>query len=176
MCAELKFNHCWVRPSAGKMGCLVLLWKNSIRVEVVSLSSNHIDALVGVDPDEKWRFTEVYGFLDSARKHETWSLLYSLHLRFILPWLCIRDFNELLWSHEKLGLGPRQDCLMKGFRDDLDECSFMDLDYVGDKFTWRGKRAGGLVLERLDRAVATHGWFAHFPGFKVQHLHTHPLL
>lgn len=166
----------WVGPSAGKTGCLVLLWKNSVRVEVVSSSPNYIDALVGVDPDEKWRFIGVYGFPDSARKHETWSLLRSLHLRFTLPWLCAGDFNELLWSPEKLGLGPRQDFLMKEFRDVLDECGFMNLSYVGGKFTWRGKRAGGsggLVLERLDRAVATNGWFARFPGSKVQDLHTH---
>nr|POE67813.1 putative ribonuclease h protein [Quercus suber] len=49
----------------------------------------------------------------------------------------------------------------------------MDLGYIGEKFTWRGKRAGGMVLERLDRAVATNAWFSRFPGSKVQHLNTH---
>ncbi|XP_075668948.1 uncharacterized protein LOC142638768 [Castanea sativa] len=160
-------------PKPHSEGYLVLLWKNSVRVEVVLSSPNHIDALVGVKLDEQWRFTGVYGFPNSARKHETWSLIRSLHLRFTLSWLCAGDFNELIWSHKKLGLGPRQDYLMKEFHDVLDECGFMDLGYVGDKFTWRGKRAGGLVLERLDRAVATNGWVACFSGFKVQHLHTH---
>ncbi|KAL0011121.1 hypothetical protein SO802_006229 [Lithocarpus litseifolius] len=144
LCVDLKFDHCWIGPSAGKTGCLVLLWKDSVSVEVVSSSPNHIDALVGADPVDQ----------------------------FSLPWLCVDDFNELLWSHEKLGLGPKQDCRMKEFRDVLDECGFMDLGYVGEKFTWRGKRAGGMVLERLDRADATNGWFSRFPGFKVQHLHT----
>jgi len=27
-------------------------------------------------------------------------------------------------------------------------------------------------LERFDRAVASNGWFSHFPGSKVQHLRT----
>ena len=116
---------------------------------------------------DQWRFTGVYGFADSTRKHETWSLLHSLHHRSSLPWMCAGDFNELLWSHEKLSLDPRQDCKMKVFRDVLDECGLMDLGYVGDKFTWWGKRAGGLVLERLDRAVASNGWLSHFPGSKV---------
>lgn len=62
---------------------------------------------------------------------------------------------------------------MKDFRDALDKCSLMDLGYVGEKFAWRGKRAGGLVLERLDRAVANNGWFSLNSGTKVQHLHTH---
>ena len=67
--------------------------------------------------------------------------------------------------------GARGTCLF--LPDVLDECGLMDLGYVGDKFTWRGKRAGGLVLERLDRAVASNGWFSRFPGSKVQHLRTH---
>ena len=62
---------------------------------------------------------------------------------------------------------------MQDFKDVLDECGLMDLGYVGDKFTWRGKRAGGLVLERLDRVVASNGWFSRFPGSKVQHHHTY---
>lgn len=62
---------------------------------------------------------------------------------------------------------------MKAFRDVLDKCGFMDLGYVGGKFTWKGKRPGGLVLKRLDRVVATNGWFSLNPGTKVQHLPTH---
>ena len=62
---------------------------------------------------------------------------------------------------------------MMAFRDVLDECGFMDLGFVGDKFTWKGKRAGGLVLERLDRVVASNDWFSLNPGTKVRHLNTH---
>lgn len=62
---------------------------------------------------------------------------------------------------------------MKAFQDVLDKCGFMDLGYVGGKFTWRGKRPGGLVLKRLDRVIATNGWFSLNPGTKVQHLPTH---
>ena len=45
---------------------------------------------------------------------------------------------------------------MLAFRNVVDECGLMDLGFVGDKFTWKGKRAGGLVLERLDRALASN--------------------
>ena len=87
--------------------------------------------------------------------------------------MCAEDFNEILWSHEKLGLGAKQEGMMKESRDALDVCGLMDLGFVGDKFTWRGKRVGGLVLERLDRAVADNAWFSLFPSTKVQHLCTH---
>lgn len=62
---------------------------------------------------------------------------------------------------------------MMAFRDAPDECGFMDLGFIGDKYTWRGKRAGGLVLERLDKAVATNEWFSLYPGTKIKHLNTH---
>ena len=173
LCCELKFDQCWIGPSAGKIGCLALFWKNAVKIKVISSSPNHIDATVGEISELQWRFTGIYGFADKAKKHETWSLIRDLHRRSPLPWVCAGDFNEILWSHEKLGLGARPEGVMKEFRDALDECGLMDLGYVGDKFTWRGKRAGGMVLERLDRAVADNGWFALYPSTKVQHLRTH---
>lgn len=146
LCDELKFDHCWIGPRASKTGYLAMLWKKSVKVEMVSSSPNHIDAVVGEYVSDKWRFTGVYGFVDKSRKHETWSLLRDLHRHCSLPWMCAGDFNEILWSYEKLGLGLRQEGIMKEFRDVLDECGLMDLGYVGEKFTWKGKRVGGLVL------------------------------
>lgn len=43
-------------------------------------------------------------------------------------------------------------------------------DFLGDKFTWKGKQVGGLVLERLDCSVANNLWFSLNPAIKVQHL------
>nr|XP_023917861.1 uncharacterized protein LOC112029413 [Quercus suber] len=147
------------------------MWKDSVKVNVVSSSPNHIDAIVGDASETQWRFTGVYGHADASRKHDSWSLLCDLHRQSSLPWMCVGDFNEILWSHEKLGLGPRKESLMRDFQDVLDECGIMDLGFVGDKFTWRGKRAA--VLERLDSFVADNGWFALNLSTKVQHLQTH---
>ena len=62
---------------------------------------------------------------------------------------------------------------MRAFRDVLDECGLKDLGYLGDKFTWKGKKQGGMVFERLDRAVANNQWFFLNPGSSVHHLQTH---
>ena len=172
LCSNLKFEHCWIGPNAGNLGCLALFWRSSVRIEVVSSSPNHIDTIVGEAGNGQWRFTGVYGFADSSKKQETWALLRELHRRSPLPWLCAGDFNEILWSHEKTGLSHRREVQMLAFRNVLDECGLMDLGFVGDKFTWKGKRAGGLVLERLDRALASNGWFALNPGTKVRHLNS----
>lgn len=47
----------------------------------------------------------------------------------------------------------------------------MDLRYIGDKFTWRGKQSGGLILDRLDHVLATNSWVTENPATRVQHLH-----
>ncbi|XP_075666319.1 uncharacterized protein LOC142636117 [Castanea sativa] len=78
-----------------------------------------------------------------------------------LPWMCAGDFNEILLLHEKLGGAPRSETAMREFREVVDDCGFMDLGYMGRKFTWRGKWGDGMVLERLDRALATYSWFEH---------------
>ena len=126
-----------------KIGCLAFFWKKPVHIEVISSSLNHIDTIVSRNPETQWQFTSIYGFMEVARKPETWSRIRSLHRSVSLPWLCTRDFNEILWSHEKLGLGPRQEGCMKAFRNVLDECGLKDLGYMGDKFTWKGKRQEG---------------------------------
>ena len=59
---------------------------------------------------------------------------------------------------------------MVAFRDVVDECGLVDLGYVGHKITWRGKRQGRLVLERLDRAFATASWLSLNPATQVNHV------
>ena len=47
----------------------------------------------------------------------------------------------------------------------------MDLGYVGPNFTWcRHFENGTSIWERLDRGMATNGWFLKFPSSKVHHL------
>ena len=52
-----------------------------------------------------------------------------------MPWLCASDFNEIAKTYEKMGGRLRPNVQIKNFRDVLDECGLMDLDFVGYKFT-----------------------------------------
>ena len=57
---------------------------------------------------------------------------------------------------------------MQDFRDVLDEFGFIDLGFVGNKFTWYKNFSNGhTIWERLDRAVGTHSWLSLFPATKV---------
>lgn len=49
---------------------LVLFWRKDIRVELLSLSSNHIDAVIQGDGSaQTWRYTGFYGVADQNLRH-----------------------------------------------------------------------------------------------------------
>ena len=82
--------------------------------------------------------------------------------------MCAGDFNEIAKSHEKYGGHLRLTKQMQDFQDIVDECSVMDLGFVGTKFTWyKNYPNGGTIWERLDREVGTKEWLSVFPATKV---------
>ena len=52
----------------------------------------------------------------------------------------------------------------------MDDCSFIDLGYVGFPYTWHKHFAGYTIFERLDRGLAIVDWFTRLPGTKIHHL------
>ena len=101
-----------------------------------------------------------------------WDSLQSLNHHFDIPWLCAGDFNEIVKQEEKLGGATRNQGWMQLFRDVLDECGFLDLGFVGNRFTWSKHFTDGhFIWERLDRGVVNASWFLKFPGTIVHHLH-----
>ena len=96
---------------------------------------------------------------------------FGLHKQCSLPWLCGGDFNEILKSHEKSGGRLRPYGQVDQFREVLDECNLLDLSYSRNKFTWsRSYPNGGMVWERLDRAVGSVDWYDFYPETCVQTL------
>ena len=69
--------------------------------------------------------------------------LRCLERKFQIPWLCAGDFNELTRGDEKLGGNRSSHNQMQLFRDAIDKCGFIDLGYLGSKFTWRKHFANG---------------------------------
>ena len=109
--------------------------KNSIDVDVVDSHRYFIDAIIDGNTDNAWRFTGFYGEPETYRRSKAWSKLRSLNSRMNIPWICGGDFNEIVRKEEKWGRIPRDHNQMQLFRDVIDECQFMDMGYVGPKFT-----------------------------------------
>ena len=87
-------------------GGLVLLWRMDVQFRVVSSSLNHVDAIINKGRENTWRFIGFYGALETSNCHISWNLLRNLNAQFDFPWLCARDFNKILKSHEKMGGRP----------------------------------------------------------------------
>ncbi|KAL4597773.1 hypothetical protein ACB092_11G013300 [Castanea dentata] len=114
-----------------------------------------------------WRFTGFYGEPVCHKRFESWNKLRQLQKKFNLPWLCARDFNEILGNSEKLGGSNRSQAQMQLFRDVVDECGFIDLGYSGHRFTWQKHfSTGHSIWERLNRALVTNDWLLRFVGTK----------
>ena len=62
-----------------KGGGLVMYWKDDIKVDVVSSSLNHIDAIIDKESQATWCFTGFYGEPETHKRQESWDLLRSLH-------------------------------------------------------------------------------------------------
>lgn len=139
-------------------------------MDIETFSKNHIDTMINKNKENKWRFTCFYGELNTHKRHESWVKLRALKNRGSSPWLCVRDFNEITRQSEKQGVRSRRNNQMQSLWIALDECGFMDLEFVRFPFTWHKHFAEFTVQERLDRSLATNEWFLMFLGTKVHHL------
>ncbi|XP_020234400.1 uncharacterized protein LOC109814395 [Cajanus cajan] len=83
------------------------------------------------------------------------------------PWMVMRDFNAVLYSHERVG-GVGTSCIRgdNAFRDWVNQCNLVDLGFIGAPFTW----CRGRLFERLDRALASYDWRLLFPKATLSHL------
>ncbi|XP_075633790.1 uncharacterized protein LOC142606301 [Castanea sativa] len=152
-------------------GGLALYWKSDFGVDVQTFSDHHIDALINQGVDDAWRFTSFYGDPDTASRDDSWNLLRSLSHRFNFSWVCMSDFNEMLFANEKMGWLDRPERQMQGFQDALDYCHLKDLGFNGFPYTWCNRRPGDQnTWIRLDRSVATIDWILQFPASRIHHL------
>ena len=98
-------------------------------------------------------------------------MLRTLSNQFSFPWVCIGDFNEILFADWKQGWLDRPKRQMQGFREAFNFCRLKDLGYNGFPFTWCNRRPGNQnVWIRLDRGVATIDWILTFPSSRIHHL------
>ncbi|XP_021715945.1 uncharacterized protein LOC110683843 [Chenopodium quinoa] len=156
----------------GRSGGLALLWRKGLDVVLQSMSVHHIDVEVrGGLGDMLWRMTGFYGWPEVQNRHLSWSLLRELASHSTLPWMCIGDFNEILYESKKSGVNDRAEWQMSNFRDAINFCGFSCIPFLGYEFTYdNGRGEGENYQSRLDRALATVGWNDFFPNAHVVHL------
>lgn len=149
-----------------------MAWKEEDNIDLRSFPRNHIDVLVnGDNVNVDWCFTGFYGSPFERNRVDTWNLLRSLRANSNFPWLVAGDFNEILFSFEKVGGVSRDERRMEAFRDMLEECNLTDVGFSGPMFTWeRENLVETNIRERLDQGVANNEWLSIFPNAQIRHL------
>ena len=100
---KIRYDEIFVVDKLGHIEGLAFMWNKSSKVSLLCYSHNFIDVEVDMEGMGEWRITGFYGLPESSRRHEFWQVLRSLSSKSSLPWICIRDFNDLLNSEEKRG-------------------------------------------------------------------------
>lgn len=66
---------------------------------------------------------------------------------------------------------PRDERRMEAFREALDDCQLVDLEYSRSWITWERHNFWETnIRERLDRGVTCDTWVDLFPNTSIQHL------
>ncbi|XP_074314641.1 uncharacterized protein LOC141649868 [Silene latifolia] len=122
------------------------------------------------DDNKVWRVTGFYGWPAVADRHLSWQLLRILSRQSDLPWVCIWDFNEILFYNEMKG-GSRAQWQMNNFHEAVNDCGLQDVAWEGYKFTFdNGQNGVANRQSMIDRAMCTSYWLDLFPYAKLLHL------
>ncbi|VVA22859.1 Hypothetical predicted protein [Prunus dulcis] len=154
---QLGFHGSVAVRSRGLSGGLLLLWKEGWSVSVNSFSIAHIDVFATIPNGFSFRFTEFYVHLEPSQRHHSWELLRRLSYGNLRPWICIGDFNEVVYEWEKSGGRDRSRLTMDAFKDVFNNSALCEVNYIKPHFTWwNGREGNAMVEERLDRALLMH--------------------
>lgn len=154
-----------------RRGGVCMMWGEHINLHLISFSLHHIMCKVEGEERGDWICSGKYGWPQTEDRCKTWMLLEQISWDAQGPWVCIGDFNEILWHKEKVGGNRKKEDQMARFREALIRCKLDDLGYVGFPFTWSNGRVGtDHIQERLDRAAANEEWRTMFPTSQVFHL------
>lgn len=167
--AHLPLPHSEIIPSSGKSGGLWLLWSDDIRLSILEKSFYfifvRIENVLG-----SWILGLVYGDPHHYVSDYIWEriLFYS---RSSLPLCLVGDFNSVLTKSEKFGGSQKTASHVHSFQRMVQTAGVLDLGYKGPAFTWSNNQPlSTLIMQRLDRALASVTWLTQFPSAAVYHL------
>ncbi|KAI9126130.1 hypothetical protein K1719_002551 [Acacia pycnantha] len=155
----------------GLAGGLAVWWKNSIDIDVLYKSKNIIHVVVETNSLSAPKLISfIYGPPKEGERRLTWDTLRKMALNVEVAWLVVGDFNDVLTQAEKEGGNPRSMRKIIKFQSLLYDCNLLDLEFKGSQFTWSNKRPGGIVRERLDRALGNVKFREEFVKALVFHI------
>ncbi|KAG7568115.1 Reverse transcriptase domain [Arabidopsis thaliana x Arabidopsis arenosa] len=165
----LGYDSVHIVDPEGLSGGLALFWKSSYEVEVLYSDKRIIDTKVKIG--SLWFFASfVYGDPACNLRQDVWDNLTSIGLTRNDPWFVVGDLNEIWDNSEKFGGPTRDESSFIPFRNMIRDCRLRDIPFIGNKFSWAGKRNDMWIQIRLDRALGNAEWFHLFPRVQSEYL------
>ncbi|KAF7824156.1 reverse transcriptase [Senna tora] len=166
---RLAFDNSYYVDAVGKSGGLAVWWKNDITLNFSFSSKNFIHVVVASTLIDTPSFLSlVYGPPEEMERRVAWDQLRSFSSKIQGSWLCVGDFNDVLFHSEKWGGKLKASRKVVNFQNLLSDCGLFDLEYNGSSFTWFNKRIGdAFVMEKLDRALGNVELLCDFPQAQV---------
>ncbi|XP_022743890.1 uncharacterized protein LOC111294791 [Durio zibethinus] len=159
--------------ATGKSGGFGMMWKDGVQLNLQSFSKNHIDIELLGQPGQNWRITGFSREPKTTERYRTWRLLERLGDQSDEPWLCLGDFNEILFDTEKWGGNPKAARPIENFRLAMERTGLEDLGCRGLWFTWeKGKGTNAVIRKRLHRGLGNKDWMEIVPLCTVTNLVT----
>lgn len=128
------FNNCFTVDNRGRSGAIGILWRSYSLCSLVNYSINFVNLDIHDDDKVVWSLTAFYDCLE-RRRRVFWDLLKSISTAFTSPWVCMRDFNDLLNQEDKIGLQDHSEWYVWGFRETVVSCNLLDLPLFGYPYT-----------------------------------------
>ncbi|XP_028785413.1 uncharacterized protein LOC114741329 [Neltuma alba] len=165
---KLGFNN-WIRVEAtGYAGGIWLLWNDdevNIHYEFSTTQLLHVQVSM-VNSNHSFWLSCIYAEPSCQLRIALWHDLTQISSSMSEPWLVISDFNAYLSNADKKGSDHLNVTSMRQFNDCIQQTQLIEVDYVGDRFTWERD----ILKERIDWAFTNDLWLQRYPLTKVHHL------
>ncbi|KAJ4771691.1 hypothetical protein LUZ62_055948 [Rhynchospora pubera] len=141
-------------------------------VDVIERSHYFIFAQVKLAAHEDpWILGAIYGDPHDFVTEYIWDRLVHYSTRDQRPLCVIGDFNSIYSPFEKFGGSSKVKRKHRLFQSMVAASGLVDLGYHGPAYTWTNNRhVNNLILQRLDRSLATVPWCVMYPNAKLFHL------
>ncbi|KAM6588709.1 uncharacterized protein LOC115718119 [Cannabis sativa] len=160
----LGFSKIACADASGLSGGSCLMWNCNMDLVVNYFVDGFFEATIwDFQSQLHWKLFAVYGTPYASVKEVFWRSLEEECSQCSLPWIILGDLNCIYSQEEKSGgrlVSYADTQFLKNF---MLNTGCVDLQFIGNKFTWQNKRFnGGLIRERLDRAVCSPEWLLDY--------------
>ncbi|CAL1406938.1 unnamed protein product [Linum trigynum] len=151
----------------GFAGGIWVMWQEGeVKMEEVTRAAQSLHMRVNLHNGQTGYLTAVYGSSVQSSRRALWDTIRDLAVDVEGPWLLTGDINALLGPYEKQGGAPFNLAPSREFKDCVDECGLIDVEFSGQCFTWQQ----GSLRQILDCALCNSDWRQSFPEMNTLHL------